>query len=391
MAADPLPDGPQARAVWVATLERVAGPVFNALARGELRRSMPVETRPGMEADRARFSHLEALGRSLAGIAPWLECTVGLTDEEETRRAAFTALAIRAIDQATDPGSPDFLNFTDGSQGLVDAAFLSQGLLRAPSRVLAALDDRVRTNVVRCLRATRMHPPPHNNWLLFSAMIEALLAFAGEDWDEMRVEYAIRQHEQWYQGDGAYGDGPFFHWDYYNSFVIQPMLVDVLRAVGERTRRFDAFVEPVRRRAARYAAVLERLIAPDASFPVIGRSMAYRCGAFQSLAQAALLGFLPPELSPAQARSALTAVIKRVIDAPGTFDADGWLRIGLCGHQPGLGEHYISTGSLYLCLCGMLPLGLPPSDAFWLGPAVDWTSRRVWSGVDAEADRAITG
>jgi hypothetical protein len=48
----------------------------------------------------------------------------------------------------------------------------------------------------------------------------------------MRVDYALRQHHQWYKGDGAYGDGPYFHWDYYNSFVIQPMLLDVLGVCG---------------------------------------------------------------------------------------------------------------------------------------------------------------
>jgi hypothetical protein len=36
-------------------------------------------------------------------------------------------------------------------------------------------------------------------------------------------------------------------------------------------------------------------------------------------------------VSSAQVRVALTAVITRTIDAPGTFDAKGWLRIGLCG------------------------------------------------------------
>ena len=33
----------------------------------------------------------------------------------------------------------------------------------------------------------------------------------------------------------------------------------------------------------RYAAVQERLIAPDGTFPALGRSIAYRCGAFHLL------------------------------------------------------------------------------------------------------------
>ena len=72
--------------------------------------------------------------------------------------------------------------------------------------------------------------------------------------------------------------------------------------------------------------------------------------------------------------------MRRTLDAPGTFDEDGWLRIGLCGHQPGVGENYISTGSLYLCATVFLPLGLPPEDPFWRDPDEPWTAARAWSG-----------
>ena len=114
----------------------------------------------------------------------------------------------------------------------------------------------------------------------------------------MRIDYALRQHEQWYKGDGAYGDGPEFHWDYYNSFVIHPMLVDVLEVCGDETAAWKEIRTRVTQRARRYAAVQERLIAPDGSFPPIGRSIAYRCGAFHLLAQAALRRALPDGVSP---------------------------------------------------------------------------------------------
>jgi hypothetical protein len=32
-----------------------------------------------------------------------------------------------------------------------------------------------------------------------------------------------------------------------------------------------------------------------------------------------------------------------LIEAPDTFDHEGWLQIGFCGHQPSLGEGCIST------------------------------------------------
>ena len=205
----------------------------------------------------------------------------------------------------------------------------------------------------------------------------------------MRVDYALRQHDQWYKGDGTYGDGPDFHWDYYNSFVIHPMLIDVLDAVGAEMPAWKELSGRVAKRAQRYAAVLERLIAPDGSFPPIGRSIAYRFGALQVLAQMALRRSLPEGVSATQVRGALTAAIRRSIEAPGTFDADGWLRIGFCGHQPGVGERYISTGSLYLCSVGLLPLGLGPADDFWSAPPMPWTSVRAWSGQPFPIDHAL--
>jgi hypothetical protein len=135
--------------------------------------------------------------------------------------------------------------------------------------------------------------------------------------------------------------------------------------------------------------VQERLIAPDGTFPPIGRSLAYRCGAFQSLAQSALRGELPVGLAPGAVRSALTAVIRRTLDAPGTFTEEGWLTIGLAGHQPELGEGYISTGSAYLCAAVFLPLGLPVSDPFWSGPDGPWTSVTAWSGGRTAIDSAL--
>jgi len=374
------------RAMWTDVLHRMAEPVLVNLAAGTLKAKMPVEQTA--RSTRQTVTHLEALGRLIAGIAPWLE--LGGDDTAEGRlRARYVDLARRAIDRAVDPASPDFMNFTRERQPLVDAAFLAQGLLRAPRVLRDGLDPGTRRHLVAALESTRVIVPGFNNWLLFSATVEAGLKQLGASWDRVRVDYALRQHDAWYKGDGTYGDGPAFHWDYYNSFVIHPMLLDVLDACGEETPAWKDLSTRAAARARRYAAVQERMVAPDGTFPVIGRSLAYRCGAFQALAQAALRRALPEGVAPAQVRGALTAVIRRTMDAPGTFDADGWLRIGFCGHQPGVGETYISTGSLYLSSAALLPLGLPASDEFWSAAPQPWTSALAWSGQPFPIDRAL--
>ena len=377
------------RSHWIRLLTRVARPPLEALAAGRLRATMPVEAKPGHAASRERVTHLEVLGRTLAGLAPWLGLTDVADPEEASARDEFRRLAHAALIQAVDPDSPDCLNFTEGRQPLVDAAFLAHALLRAPHALFEPLPKATQERLLAALRATRIITPPFNNWLLFSALIEAaLLRFTGEA-DLMRIDWAVRQHRQWYKGDGTYGDGPDFHWDYYNSFVIQPMLLDVLTVSAAHTELWRDFMPAVQAHARRHAAVLERLVAPDGSFPPLGRSIAYRCGAFHHLAQMALRRELPEELPPAQVRCALDAVIRRTLEAPGTFDDRGWLRIGLCGSQPDLGETYISTGSLYLCTTAFLPLGLPAHDPFWSDADRPWTSARIWRGENLPADHAL--
>lgn len=386
--AAPAPKPQSDRDFWVSTLTRIADPVLVNLSKGQLKVKMPVESAPGQEQGRRQVTYLEAFGRLLAGMAPWLELGPDNTAEGKLR-AKYLDLTHQSLAHAVDPASPDFMNFTKGGQPLVDAAFLAHGLLRAPRQLRDKLSPAVRQNLVKALQASRVIKPGYNNWLLFSAMVEAALLELGEDWDRMRVDYAVREHLNWYKGDGVYGDGPEFHFDYYNSYVIQPMLLDVVRVVSEKNGDYKQEYPRLVDRAKRYADIQERLISPEGTFPVIGRSMAYRFGAFQLLAQMSLTHQLPEQLPPAQVRSGLTAVIRRVMSAPGNLDPQGWLTIGFAGHQPGIGETYISTGSLYLCTVGLLPLGLPPSDPFWTAPAADWTQKKIWSGQNVPADKAL--
>jgi hypothetical protein len=363
---------------WIGRAKMLADPVLRNLAGGTLRGRMPVEQ--AASTDRRGVTHLEAFSRLVAGLAPWIESTAA---------PEYGQLALQALDRSVDPASPDFMNFTRERQPLVDAALLAQGLLRAPKTLLAAVAGATKKNLVAALESTRGITPAFSNWLLFSAMVEAALDALGARLDATRVEYAVREHEQWYKGDGAYGDGPPFHWDYYNSFVIHPMLVDVAAALSDKIPAVKDAAPRIEERAKRYAAVQERTIGPDGTFPPIGRSLAYRCGAFHLLAQSALRRALPEGVPPAQARGALTAVIRRTLDAPGTFDANGWLRIGFCGHQPGVGETYISTGSLYLCSVAFLPLGLAATDPFWSGAPVPFTQQRAWTGEPFPIDHAL--
>ena len=274
------------RAYWLAVMGKIAAPVLENLSRRELKKNMPVEA--ANPADRAKYTHLEAFGRLLAGIAPWL-AVQGLDESETKRQKQFIEWSQLSLDVATNPDSPDFMNFHQGGQPLVDAAFLAQGILRAPAVLWKPLDARVRGQVVEAFKATRaIATPTDNNWVMFAATVEAALLTMGEKTIEDRLENCVRKMLGWYLGDGVYGDGKFFHFDYYNGFVIHPMLVDVLAVLQKMDAQFGPVYRTVLDRARRYAEVQERLIAPDGTFPSIGRSTTYRFGAFQELAQIVL-------------------------------------------------------------------------------------------------------
>lgn len=339
-------------------LKKIVWPVLDAGQKSQLKLCMPVELSTQNTTNRVPYSFLEAVGLTLCGIAPMLELEYKTNYHVDELYAA----AISTLDNISSPDSPDLLNFNQGTQPLVDAAFLATAFLRAPNALWLGLNEKTRCNIIGILRSTRSIKPHFNNWLLFSTVIEAFFCKNGLEWDVMRVDYGLRQHEQWFLGDGTYSDGPEFHLDYYNSFVIQPLLLETLWAVNGKNKEWDKLYERVIERAQTHALQLERLIGPDGTFPPIGRSLAYRCGAFHLLALLALKKMLPPEIKPAQVRCALAAVIDQTLTCSSNYDAEGWLRIGINSSQPNLAENYISTGSLYLCTTAFLGLGLPQED-----------------------------
>ena len=66
------------------------------------------------------------------------------------------------------------------------------------------------------------------------------------------------------------------------------MLVDITAVLADAVPVVDAMRVRILARSQRYAAVQERLISPEDSYPAIGRSLVYRFGAFQTLAQMVL-------------------------------------------------------------------------------------------------------
>ena len=377
------------RLQWVRVMDKVVRPVFENMANNKLRALMPTEISPVSDNPKQRIEaqYLEALGRALSGIAPWLQQEGG-SAEEVKLRAQYRKWVLASIKNATDSTQKDFVLWK-GGQPLVDASFFALGLVRAPW-IWENLDVRTKQNTVYWLRQTRDMTPGYNNWILFSGMIEAFFLKYGYDYNPLTIEYGVRTFMyQWYTGDGMFSDGNNFHNDYYNSFVIQPYLKEIIDIANQKTGRYKNEKEKLAKINNRYSEIQERSINADGSFPAYGRSIVYRSGAFHHLANMAYREQLPKSIYPSQVRDALFAVIQKTLLPPATYDKNGWMVIGLAGKQPGLADTYNNQGSLYLCTEIFLPLGLSPDAAFWKDASKPWSSKAIWNGEDFHGDHAV--
>ena len=381
------------REYWCSLAWKMAQPVLENMAKGELQKNMKTEFSPSFDNRDRSVVYMETFGRLMAGIAPWLTLPDDDTAEGQQRRQ-LRDWALAAYKNSVDPDSPDYLCWGKAGQNLVDAAYIAESFLRAWDVLWIPLDDVTKQRYIKEFQKMRHIDPPYTNWFLFSSTIESLLAKAKAPFDEFRVNTACRKVEEWYVGDGWYADGPVFAFDYYSSYVFHAMYLETLQAMvdSKYNSRLDykKYYERALKRAQKFSIILERFISPEGTFPVIGRSTPYRLAAMQPLALMAWYQKLPSDLSNGQVRAALTQVMHRMFDVQNNFNEGGYLTIGFCGSQPETADWYTNNGSLYMTSLAFMPLGLPTSHPFWTDAPQPWTQVKAWNGQSFPKDHRWT-
>lgn len=383
------------REKWVDVCYSIAAPVLENMSKGELQKNMELELSPNWDGRDPKVAYMECFGRLMAGITPWL----ALPDDdtpEGAKRKQLREWALDAYKHAVDLESPDFLEWGGAHpQPLVDAAYLAESFLRAPS-LWQQLDSVTQGRYIERFKNMRIHRPAYNNWLLFRGLIEAFILMAEpESADNFIFTTVGRKMDEWYLGDGMYGDGPELALDNYNAYVIHPMYIEMLETIEQNPTPHNRWVgnidsELAVKRMQRYNQFIERLISPEGTYPAFGRSVVYRLGAFQTLAMSAWKYGFPTGLTNGSVRSALTAVMENMFKMPGNFTPGGYLALGFVGHQPELSNSYTNNGSLYITSCMFLPLGLPADHPFWTDAAEPWTQKRAWSGGTIPIDGHVS-
>jgi hypothetical protein len=384
------------RKYWADLAYKISAPVLENMSKGELSKNMQLELSPTWDGRDKRVSYMEAFGRLIDGIAPWLALPDDNTTEGRQRKQ-LREWALASYVHAVNPDSPDYLLWRNEGQPLVDAAYIASSFLRAPQQLWEPLDSLTKQRYIAEFQQLRRIDPPYTNWFLFSATIESFLLSIDANPDIFRIHTAIRKVDEWYVGDGWYSDGESFAFDYYNSYVIQPMYVLVLKTLANKKLRMrdraadfpQKQYEIALKRMQRFGMILERFISPEGSFPVFGRSSTYRLAVFQPISLLVWKENLPEELSEGQVRAALTAVMKRMFAQQGNFNEKGFLQLGFAGHQTGLADWYSNNGSMYITSEVFLPLGLPANHSFWTSPAQNWTQKKAWSGEEFPKDHAV--
>ena len=373
------------REYWCEQAYKMAQPVLENMAKGELQKNMKVEVSPNWDGRNKKVAYMETFGRLMAGLSPWLTLPDDDTAEGQQRKQ-LREWALAAYKHAVDPESPDYLAWRGHGQALVDAAYVAESFIRAYDALWMPLDDVTKKRYLEEFQQLRRVEPPYTNWFLFSSTIESFLAkaFGLREYDDYRVMTTIRKVEEWYVGDGWYADGPVFAFDYYTSYVFHAMYLETLQnmidAKANTRLEYKKYYDRELKRAQKFSIILERFISPEGTFPVIGRSTPYRMAAMQPLALMAWYQKLPKDITNGQVRAALTKVMHRMYDQQNNYNDAGFLTIGFCGSQPGTADWYTNNGSLYMTSLSLMPLGLPADHDFWTCPAEPWTQVKAWGG-----------
>ena len=144
--AEPLgrmSDGSSDRKYWVELLDKIATPVLSNMSKGQLVKNMRMQYSPTYDKRDRRVGYMEAFGRLIAGIAPFLALPDDNTAEGKVRKR-LREQTLLSLKNAFDPESPDYLYWGTPTQRqpLVDAAYIAQALLAAPKTHWEPLDSK---------------------------------------------------------------------------------------------------------------------------------------------------------------------------------------------------------------------------------------------------------
>lgn len=298
-------------------------------------------------------SSVEGVVRPLWGLVP-LAMGGGGTDHWPLLR--------RVIAEGVDPDHPNYWGpIHDHSQRAVEMAAIGMMLMLLPEQAWRPLETQEKENLVAWIDDIQRVELVDNNWLFFAILVQEGLRRIGRAdlVDEALHDRYLARIEEWYLGDGWYGDGPELPVDHYNGFAMHfYALLYAQYAEAADPARCHRF----RQRAGLFAVQFAQWFAESGETVMVGRSLIYRfaTAAFWGIATTAE----QDELSVGAIKGIWARQIRSWRNLP-IFTSDGLLTRGYSYPNLIMSEEYNSPTSPYWAMKAFFPLALPEDSAFW--------------------------
>ena len=296
-------------------------------------------------------SELEGFSRPIWAIAPLLAGGQTFPHLE---------LIQRGLANGSDPAHPEYWGpVGDRDQRAVEMAAIGYALAVAPKHFWEPLSDAARRNLGAWLSAVQRVEVHDSNWRFFVVLVQEGLRKVGLPVDERVRNAHLDRLDEFYLGDGWYGDGPEGFIDHYNGFALHcyGLLLAALDDGRDRARS-ERYLE----RAARFAKDFRYWVADDGASLAMGRSLTYRFGmaSFWGALAVANCEALPwAEIRGLWARSVRWWLAQPMLDPVGR------LTVGFRWPNALMMEEYNAPASSYWAMKAFLPLSLPETHPFW--------------------------
>ncbi len=352
------------RAHWETLLARMTyGFVLAADRSGSPARALFPDDRRGLPD---AVDGLEAFARLAAGWGAWLRHPANPAELTfHGRGMNLEQLLRQGLLDGTNPASPRTYwgAFTHMDQRIVESADLAVAVWLSRDRVFNRLNAAEQAQIIAWLAQVDDHGTYPDNWILFTAVTQAVRLRLGYPAPEAELDERLRQVSEFYRGDGWYVDGLADEFELYNAWMFNWHFLLWAWIDGDRRPELR---DQVLARARSFGAGFPHFFGANGAYPAWGRSLVYRFAALAAAATGHLLGVAPAD--PGGLRR-LSSGCLRYFFEHGLFDPDAhFVRQGYHGAFPPAGEPYISPGSPYWCSHGLFALTFGPEDSFWTAP-----------------------
>ncbi|HJR80427.1 MAG TPA: DUF2264 domain-containing protein [Anaerolineales bacterium] len=272
------------------------------------------------------------------------------------------SLLHQALLDGTNPSNPHTYWGDIGhmDQRIVESADIALAIWMSRERVFYKMTSAEQAQVMDWLAQVDGKGTYTDNWILFTAMAQAVRHHLGLPAPLEDLDNRLMQISEFYRGDGWYVDGPTDEFELYNAWMFGWHYLLWTWIDGDRRPDHR---QQVLERGRSFIEGFLHFFGPNGSYPAWGRSVVYRFAAVAPFAVGHFLKIAPDD--PGLLRRVSSGCIRYFYDS-GLFDPeDHFVRQGYHGEFPPAGEAYISPGSPYWCCHGLFGLTLDRDDPFW--------------------------